>query len=130
MIEDIADLYAHAGDWGDPILLVTAALFFAGWIMLFTVRLVKRFVLFSIISLVLPNSIGLVGYLDSVEDLEEAVLERTEELSDTALDSAEDLASSPLYLGLIGSLLTLIPGLIGLMRARRKSSAPGSERSP
>lgn len=130
MIEELSELYVQAGEWGDPLLLTTAALFFAGWIMLFTVRVVKRFVLFSVVALILPNSIGLAGYLDSLEDLEEAVLERADELSETALDSADDVASSPLYLGLICSLLTLLPGLIGLAKARRASTSPPSERAP
>lgn len=119
MLEDLAELYAHAGEWGDPILITTSGLFLAGWVMLFTVRMVKKFVLYSIIALLLPNAVGIVGYVESVEDLEEAVLERTEELSGSAADAMEDFSASPLYLGLIGSLLTLIPGLLGLMRSRR-----------
>lgn len=119
MLENLAELYTHAGEWGDPILIATAALFLAGWVMLFTVRMVKRFVLYSVVALVLPNAVGIVGYVESIEDFEETVLERAEDLSGSAGDAMEDFSTSPLYLGLIGSFLTLIPGLLGLMRSRK-----------
>jgi|GEM_PF-5627728 len=119
MLENLAELYTHAGEWGDPILIATAALFLAGWVMLFTVRMVKRFVLYSVVALVLPNAVGIVGYVESIEDFEETVLERAEDLSGSAGDTMEDFSTSPLYLGLIGSFLTLIPGLLGLMRSRK-----------
>lgn len=120
MIQDVIDLYANAGEWGDPILLVTGILFAAGWVMLFTVRLIKKFILYSIIALVLPNSIGFIGYVESAEDLHETVIERGEKLSEEITESAEDLTFSPVYLGMLGSLLTLALGIAGIMRSKRK----------
>lgn len=120
MIQDVIDLYANSGEWGNPILLVTGILFAAGWVMLFTVRLIKKFVLYSIIALVLPNSIGFMGYVESAEDLHEAVIERGEELSEEITESAEDLTFSPVYLGMLGSLLTLALGITGIVRSKRK----------
>ncbi len=120
MIQDLIDLYANSGEWGDPILLVTGILFAAGWVMLFTVRLIKKFILYSIIALVLPNSIGFIGYVESAEDLHETVIERGEKLSEEITESAEDLTFSPVYLGMLGSLLTLALGITGIVRSKRK----------
>ncbi|MBI2620007.1 MAG: hypothetical protein HYW57_07985 [Ignavibacteriales bacterium] len=120
MIEQLTELYSQSGEWGNPIALVTAILFVAGWVMLFTVRLVKKFILYSIVALLLPNSIGFVGYLESVEDLPDAILERGEELSEEMVESVEDLSFSPLYLGLIGGALTLLPGVIGILKSARR----------
>lgn len=127
MIQDVIDLYANAGEWGDPILLVTGILFAAGWVMLFTVRLIKKFILYSIIALILPNSIGIVGYMESAEDLHEAVIERGEELTDEITESAEDLTFSPVYLGMLGSVLTVALGIAGIMRSKRKDQAVQSQ---
>ena len=124
MIQDLLDLYSNSGDWGDPILLVTGALFAAGWVMLFTVRLIKKFILYSIVALVLPNSLGIMAYVESAEDLHEAVIERGEELSDEIAESAEDLTFSPVYLGMIGSILTLSLGITGILRARKDKPLP------
>ncbi|MEX1139668.1 MAG: hypothetical protein WEF53_10040 [Bacteroidota bacterium] len=122
MIQDLIDLYSNSGEWGDPILLVTGTLFAAGWVMLFTVRLIKKFILYSIVALVLPNSIGIMGYVESAEDLHEVVIERGEEVTDEIVESAEDLTFSPVYLGMIGSVLTLALGITGIIRGRKKEA--------
>ena len=127
MIQDLLDLYSNSGDWGDPILLVTGVLFAAGWVMLFTVRLIKKFILYSLVALILPNSIGMVGYVESAGDLHEAVIERGQELSEEVLESAEDLTFSPLYLGMLGSVLTLALGITGILRARGKKNTPSNQ---
>ncbi|MEX2189778.1 MAG: hypothetical protein WEB33_03650, partial [Bacteroidota bacterium] len=97
-------------------------LFAAGWVMLFTVRLIKKFILYSIVALVLPNSIGIMGYVESAEDLHEVVIERGEEVTDEIVESAEDLTFSPVYLGMIGSVLTLALGITGIIRGRKKEA--------
>jgi len=125
MFEEFAELYTNAGEWGDPILLVTGALFAAGWVMLFTVRLIKKFILYSIVALVLPNSIGITGYVDNVDDLDElqeSLVERGEEMSEEILESAENLTFSPIYLGLAGSILTLVLGIAGIIKTRRRKT--------
>jgi hypothetical protein len=129
MIQDLLDLYSNSGEWGDPIVLVTGILFAAGWVMLFTVRLIKKFILYSVVALILPNSIGLMGYVESAEDLHEAVIERGEELSEEIMESAEDLTFSPVYLGMLGSVLTLAVGITGILRARKKRPTPPAQQS-
>ena len=124
MIDELVNLYEHSGEWADPILLSTSMLFVAGWIMLFTVRLIKKFVIYSVVALLLPNSIGLVGYVETAEDLQEAVLERGEEISEEIVDSAEELVFSPIYLGLAGSILTLALGVAGMFKSRKKPQSP------
>ena len=121
MIEDLMELYSHSGEWGDPIVLSTLLLFVTGWIMLFTVRLIKKFVFYSIVALLLPNSIGVIGYVETVADLQESVLERGEELHEELVESAEDLTFSPIYLGLAGSFITLALGIAGIMKSRRNA---------
>jgi len=120
MIQDLLDLYSNSGDWGDPILLVTGVLFAAGWVMLFTVRLIKKFILYSLVALVLPNSIGVMGYVESAGEFQEAVIQRGEEFSSELQESLEDLTFSPLYLGLAGSLLTGILGIAGMIKSRSR----------
>jgi len=122
MFDFVEELYANSGQWGDPILIATAVLFVVGWVMLFTVRLIKRFVFFTIIALVLPNSIGVVGYMDEVGDLQEAVVSRGEEITEEMEDAMEDLTFSPLYLGLLGSLMAAAVGGVGIMRAARRKN--------
>jgi len=119
MLEELMELYSNAGEWGDPILLSTLLLFVTGWIMLFTVRLIKKFVLYSVVALLLPNSIGVIGYVETVDDLQDSILERGEEIQEELEESAEDLTFSPIYLGLAGSILTLALGIAGILRSRR-----------
>jgi hypothetical protein len=116
LLSPLIDLYDNAGAYGDPILIATLALMLVGSVMLFFVRLVKRFVLYSIIALVLPNSIGLVGYLDQASDVREAIVERGEQLSEEAQDAIDDRELSALSFGFIGSAVAVSLGLVGMVR--------------
>ena len=127
MFELAEELYAGSGEWGDPILIATGLLFVAGSFMLFVVRMVKRFLLFTIIALLLPNGIGIMGYIDEASDVEEVLVERGEELSDDFDDAMEGRAFSPLYLGLIGSVLAGSLGVAGMVRGGRKKEARPKE---
>lgn len=118
MIETLKELYEHAGSWGNPILLSTLLLFIAGSIMLFTVRLIKRFVFLAILSLLLPNSIGVIGTLQETSDLKEAITKQGEEISDEVRESIEDFKFSPLYLGLLGSGVTVLLAAAGMAKVR------------
>lgn len=129
MLEQLQELYTDSGVWAHPILISTGVLFAAGWFMLFTVRLVKKFIFYSTIALLLPNSIGVVGYLEEADDLQEAVVERGKEMKEELMESAEDLSFSPLYLGLIGSGLTVVLGLVGIMKTRKKRDPSGTDNS-
>lgn len=122
MIETLKQLYEHSGAWADPILVSTLLLFLAGSIMLFTVRLIKRFIFFTILALLLPNSIGVVGTLQETGNLKDAVIERGEQISDQVKESIEDFRFSPLYLGLLGSAVTVLLGAAGVakIQMRRK----------
>lgn len=123
MLEELKELYVDSGFWAHPILISTIVLFVVGSVMLFTVRLIKKFILYSIIALVLPNAIGFVGYLQEADSFQEAVMERGEELTEEMQDAADDLSFSPLYLGVIGSGLTVLLGIAGIVktRSRRKT---------
>ena len=116
LLERLMQLYANAGAYGDPILIATLVLLLAGSVMLFFVRLVKRFVLYTLIALLLPNSIGFVGYLDQADDLQEAVVERGEAMREELTEAVEDRALSSLSLGFIGSALAVSLGLVGMAR--------------
>ena len=115
-LEPLIDLYESSGAYGDPILIATLALLLAGSVMLFTVRLAKRFVLYTIIALVLPNSIGFVGYLDTADSIQESVVERGEEMAEEAKDAVDDQELSSLSFGFLGSALAVSLGLIGMVR--------------
>jgi hypothetical protein len=120
MPEFLEELYSNSGVWADPILIVSGLLFVVGWLMLFIVRMVKRFVYFTLIALILPNGIGIVGYLEEGAALHEAVIERGEQLTDEMEESIEDLSFSPIYLSLAGSVLAAMVGVAGMARASRK----------
>ncbi len=131
MLEELKGLYVDSGIWAQPILISTALLFLAGWIMLFTVRVIKKFVLYSVFALLLPNAIGLMGYWEESDTLQEAIIERGETLSEEMAEAADDLTFSPLYLGLAGSGLTLLLGVAGIARIRfsqRTTSREGTSR--
>lgn len=125
-LEQLQELYTDSGIWAHPILISTLILFAVGWFMLFTVRLVKKFIFYSVIALLLPNSIGVVSYLEETDDLQEAVLERGKEMKEELMESAEDLSFSPLYLGLIGSGLTVLVGLVGIVKTRTRKNPGGT----
>lgn len=129
MLEELKELYVNSGIWANPILVTTAGLFVAGSVMLFTVRLIKKFIFYSLIALILPNSIGLVGYLEEADSIQEAIVERGEAMAEEVTESVEDISFSPLYLGLIGSGLTVFLGIIGIAKTRRKrgDSGPGED---
>lgn len=129
MIEELKELYVDSGVWASPILVSTAGLFIAGSVMLFTVRLIKKFIFYSFIALVLPNSIGVVGYLEEADSIQEAIVERGEALSEELSDSAEDLTFSPLYLGFVGSGLTVLLGVVGIAKIRFRQGKGGSEKN-
>jgi len=118
MIEELRELYVDSGVWAQPILISTLILFLAGSVMMFTVRLIKRFVFYSFIALILPNAIGFVGYLEEGDMIKEAIVERGTELSEEVQDSVEDLRFSPVYLGMAGSALTVLLGFVGIVKLR------------
>src|SRR3972149_453434 len=95
MFEEFKELYVDSGMWAQPILISTLLLFVAGSVMMFTVRLIKRFVFYSLIALLLPNSIGFVGYLEEADSIQEAIVERGTELTEEVEESMEDLKFSP-----------------------------------
>jgi len=131
MIEELSELYVNSGVWASPILISTAGLFVAGSVMLFTVRLIKKFIFYSLIALILPNAIGVVGYLEEADSIQEAIVERGEEISEEITESVEDMSFSPLYLGFIGSGLTVLLGIAGIAKIRlKRRDNGGSERSP
>jgi hypothetical protein len=125
MIEELKELYVDSGVWASPILVSTAGLFIVGSVMLFTVRLIKKFILYSLIALILPNTIGVVGYLEEADSIREAIVERGEEISEELSESAEDLTFSPMYLGFVGSGLTVLLGVVGIARLRFKRRDKG-----
>jgi hypothetical protein len=116
LLSSLTDLYENAGAYGDPILIATLALLLVGSVMLFIVRLAKRFVLYSIIALLLPNSIGVVGYLEQTEDVKEAIVESGQTLADEAREAIEERAVSSLSLGFLGSAVAVSLGLVGMVR--------------
>ncbi len=121
MFDIVEDLYVHSGAWADPIVVTAGLLFIAGWIMMFTVRMVKRFILFTVIALVLPNAIGFVGYIETADSFHEAVVERGVEMGEEVKEAAEDMEFSPLYLGLLSSLAAGAVGIGGIVRAGKRS---------
>lgn len=127
MFEELKELYIDSGFWAHPILLATVLLFVAGSVMLFTVRLIKRFILFTLIALFLPSGIGFVGYLEEADSIQEAIVERGADITEEMLESAEELTFSPLYLGVLGSLATVGLGLAGILKTRR--TGPPADRT-
>jgi hypothetical protein len=116
MIEELTELYIDSGVWAQPILISTIVLFVAGSIMMFTVRLIKKFVFYSLVALILPNAIGFVGYLEEADTIQEAIVERGTDLSEEVQESVEDMRFSPIYLGFAGSALTVLLGLAGIAK--------------
>lgn len=116
LLSPLTDLYENAGAYGDPILIATLALMLVGSAMLFVVRLVKRFVLYTVIALLLPNSIGVVGYVDQADDVREAIVEHGETMADEAREAVEDREWSSVSFGLLGSALAASLGLVGIVR--------------
>lgn len=116
LFEPLIDLYQDAGAYGDPILVATLALMLVGSVMLFFVRLVKRFIFYTLIALILPNSIGFVGYLDNADDVQEAVVERGEAMTEEVEEAVEDRELSALSFGFLGSALAVSLGLVGMVR--------------
>ncbi len=127
MVEEIKELYVDSGIWAQPILISTLLLFVVGSIMMFTVRLIKKFVFYSIIALLLPNGIGFVGYLEEADSIQEAIVERGTELTDEVEESIEDLRFSPVYLGMAGSALTVLLGMAGIAKIRLKRGDRGAQ---
>ena len=126
MFEEFKELYVDSGMWAQPILISTLLLFVAGSVMMFTVRLIKRFVFYSLIALLLPNGIGFVGYLEEADSIQEAIVERGTELTEEVEESMEDLRFSPVYLGMAGSALTVLLGLAGIAKVRLKRRENGN----
>jgi len=126
MFEEFKELYVDSGMWAQPILISTLLLFVAGSVMMFTVRLIKRFVFYSLIALLLPNGIGFVGYLEEADSIQEAIVERGTELTEEVEESMEDLKFSPVYLGMAGSALTVLLGLAGIAKVRLKRRDNGN----
>jgi len=126
MFEEFKELYVDSGMWAQPILISTLLLFVAGSVMMFTVRLIKRFVFYSLIALLLPNGIGFVGYLEEADSIQEAIVERGTELTEEVEESMEDLRFSPVYLGMAGSALTVLLGLAGIAKVRLKRRDNGN----
>ena len=116
LIETLTDLYADSGAYGDPILIATLALMLVGSVMLFFVRLIKKFVFYAIIALVLPNGIGFIGYLDEADNIQETVVEQAEEMTDEAREAIEDRELAPLSFGLYGSIAAVAVGVLGMAR--------------
>jgi hypothetical protein len=128
MLDELKQLYLDSGFWAQPILLSTLALIVAWTIMMFTVRMIKRFIIFSIIAFLLPNGLGLVGYIEKAGDVKEAIVERGEEISGELRKPLEDIEFSPLYLGLIGSAVTVVLGVAGIARVHRKNRSQEKSR--
>ena len=126
IFDDLISLYKGSGSFGDPILISTLALMLAGSVMLFTVRLIKKFVFYSIIALVLPNGIGFVGYLEQADSVQEAVVERGEEMADEAEEAIEDQDFDSLSFGLLGSALAFSVGLLGIARLKMRGQKDGA----
>lgn len=124
LVDSLKDLYIDTGAYGDPILITTLALMLAGSIMLFTVRLIKRFILYTVVALVLPNSIGFVGYLDQADSVRESVVERGEEMAEEAQEAIEDREFSSLSFGLLGSAFAVSVGIIGIARLVLRKKSP------
>lgn len=120
LLAPLTDLYENAGAYGDPILIATLALMLVGSAMLFVVRLVKRFVLYTLVALLLPNSIGVVGYLDQADDMREAIVEHGETMADEAREAVEDREWSAVSFGLLGSAAAASIGLAGIIRLLRR----------
>ena len=116
LIETLTDLYADSGAYGDPILIATLALMLVGSVMLFFVRLIKKFVFYAIIALVLPNGIGFIGYLDEADNIQETVVEQAEEMTDEAREAIEERELAPLSFGLYGSIAAVAVGVLGMAR--------------
>jgi hypothetical protein len=127
MPDQLTDLYTSSGAYADPILFITVGLLIVGSVMMFVVRLIKQFVLYTIVALVLPNTVGVIGYIDSVQSAQEVIVERGEELGDDVAeavdDALEDNEFSPLMLGFIGSGITACLGIAGVVSRSRKSRA-------
>src|SRR3972149_6921601 len=120
MFEEFKELYVDSGMWAQPILISTLLLFVAGSVMMFTVRLIKRFVFYSLIALLLPNGIGFVGYLEEADSIQEAIVERGAELTEEVEESMEDFIFPPVYLGMEGSAPTVLLGLAGIAKKPRE----------
>jgi hypothetical protein len=126
-LSPLTDLYENAGSYGDPILIATLALMLVGSAMLFVVRIVKRFILYTVIALLLPNSIGVVGYVDQLDEVHEAIVEHGETMANEAVEAVEDREWSTISFGLLGSALAASIGLIGIVRLlMRKRPATSS----
>lgn len=121
MLDQLKQLYVDSGFWAQPIFLSTLILLVVGSIMMFTVRLIKRFILFSIIALFLPNVFGVIGYIEKTGDVKEAIVERGEAISGEMKKPLEDIEFSPMYLGLIGSAVTVVLGVVGIARVHSKN---------
>ena len=135
MIDQLTQLYKDAGSWAPPILLTTATLMVAWSIMMFTVKMIKRFVIFSVIAFLLPNAIGLIGYVEKAGDVKDAIIERGEEIRSDLRKPLGDIEYSPVYLGLIGSGATVVLGIVGIARVHQKrhskeESHAGTEHEP
>jgi hypothetical protein len=128
MLDELKQLYVDSGFWAQPILLTTLALIVAWSIMMFTVRMIKRFIIFSVIAFLLPNGLGLVGYIEKAGDVKEAIVERGEEISGELKKPLEDIEFSPLYLGLIGSAVTVVLGVAGIARVHRRNRSQEKSR--
>ena len=120
MIDQLTQLYQDAGSWAPPILLTTLTLMVAWSVMMFTVKVIKRFIVFSVIAFLLPNAIGLIGYVEKAGDVKEAIIERGEAISSDLHKPLEDIEYSPVYLGFIGSGVTVVLGVVGIARVHRK----------
>ena len=120
MIDQLTQLYRDAGSWAPPILFTTLGLMIAWTVMMFTVKMIKRFIVFSVIAFLLPNAIGLMGYIEKAGDVKEAIIERGEEISGELRKPLEDIEYSPVYLGLLGSGVTVVLGVVGIARVHRK----------
>ena len=128
MLDELRQLYVDSGFWAQPILLTTLVLIVAWTIMMFTVRMIKRFIIFSAISFLLPNALGLVGYIEKAGDVKEAIVERGEKLSGELRKPIEDIEFSPLYLGLLGSAVTVVLGVAGVARVHRRNRSQEKHR--
>ncbi len=120
MLDQLNQLYTDAGSWAPPILLTTLGLMVAWSIMMFTVKMIRRFIVFSVIAFLLPNAIGLIGYVNKAGDVKDAIIERGEQISSDLRRPLGDIEYSPVYLGLIGSGVTVVLGVVGIARVHRK----------